>query len=216
MTYLQLVNSVLTRLRENTVDTVGRNLYSKLIGELVKDSIINVENAWDWSHLRTTVAATTMPNAISYTLTDCKDGTEIINVVCEEGNNFVNYKPASWFTNAYLNGGVASGRPMYYCPNGVDESGDLVVDIYPLPDSVYNVYFNVVKRTDVSTITDSTKIFVPAYPIIMLTYAFAIRERGEQSGDSVNEQLQLARSALADSISIDASRNPEDLEWYTV
>jgi hypothetical protein len=216
MTYLQLVNSVLTRLRENTVDTVERNPYSKLIGELVKDSIINIENSWDWSHLRTTVAATTEPNAISSTLTGCKESTEFLNVVCEEGNNFVRYKPASWFTNAYLNIGVTSGKPMYYCPNGVDESGDVVVDIYPSPDGVYNVYFNVVKRTDVSTLIDSTRIVVPTYPIIMLAYAFAIRERGEQSGDSVNEQIMIARSALADSISIDASRNPEDLEWYTV
>jgi hypothetical protein len=38
MTYLQLVNKVLTRLRENTVDTVGQSTYSALVGELVNDA----------------------------------------------------------------------------------------------------------------------------------------------------------------------------------
>ena len=35
MTYLQLDNSVLRRLREDEVTTVGQNSYSKLIGEFV-------------------------------------------------------------------------------------------------------------------------------------------------------------------------------------
>ena len=38
MTYLQLVNSVLRRLRENEVDSVNQNNYSKLIGEFVNDA----------------------------------------------------------------------------------------------------------------------------------------------------------------------------------
>ena len=37
MTYLQLVNSVLRRLREEEVSTVSQNSYSKLIGEFVND-----------------------------------------------------------------------------------------------------------------------------------------------------------------------------------
>lgn len=217
MTYKEVVNSVLTRLREKKVASVDQNEYSALIGELVKDAIQMCEDSWDWSHLRTTVAATTEVDAISYTLTDCKHNTEILNVVCEEGNNFLTYKPSAWFTNAYLNRGLTSGYPIYYCTNGVDdETGDMVIDIYPRPDGVYSVYFNVVKRTSVSDITDDTKIKIPTMPVVMLAYAFAIRERGEQAGDSVNEQLSIARSALSDAIAIDASRTPEDLQWYNV
>lgn len=214
MTYLQLVNSVLVRLREDTVDTVQRNPYSKLIGEIVKDAITTVESSWDWSHLRTTVGCTTSVGIFNYVLPECKESTEFLDVICEEGNNFVRYKPAAWFTNAYLNNGVVSGMPTYYCPNGVDVNGDVSFDIYPKPDAEYTLYFNIVKRTDTNVITDSTKILVPTHPIVMLAYAFAIRERGEQSGDTVNEQLMLAKSSLADAISIDASRNPEDLQWY--
>ena len=45
MTYLQLVNSVLRRLREDEVDTVDQNSYSKLIGEYVNDAKRAVEDA---------------------------------------------------------------------------------------------------------------------------------------------------------------------------
>ena len=38
MTYLQLVNSVLRRLRENEVDTVPETSYSVLIGDFVNDA----------------------------------------------------------------------------------------------------------------------------------------------------------------------------------
>jgi hypothetical protein len=46
MTYLQLVNKVLTRLREDTVSTVSQNTYSALVGEFVNDAKRLVEDAW--------------------------------------------------------------------------------------------------------------------------------------------------------------------------
>ena len=60
MTYVQLVNSVLRRLRENEVSTVQSDNYSKLIGDLVNDAKDLVESAWDWSALRTTLAINTV------------------------------------------------------------------------------------------------------------------------------------------------------------
>jgi hypothetical protein len=51
MTYLELVNKVLTRLREDTVTTVDYNDYSTLIGEFVNDAKKEVESAWLWSCL---------------------------------------------------------------------------------------------------------------------------------------------------------------------
>jgi len=59
MTYLELVNGVLRRLRENQVSAVDQNPYSLLIGDLVNDAKRIVEDAWDWSALRTTLTITT-------------------------------------------------------------------------------------------------------------------------------------------------------------
>ena len=54
MTYLNLVNNVLRRLREDTVTTVTNNTYSTMVGDFVNDAKEIVESAWDWSALRTT------------------------------------------------------------------------------------------------------------------------------------------------------------------
>ena len=45
MTYLQLVNAVMRRLRESEVTSVSQNTYSALIGELVNQSKRYIENA---------------------------------------------------------------------------------------------------------------------------------------------------------------------------
>lgn len=45
MTFLQLVNKVLVRLREDTVSSVDENSYSQLIGEFVNDAVKEVEAA---------------------------------------------------------------------------------------------------------------------------------------------------------------------------
>ena len=56
MTYLQLINNVLTRLRENPttqeVVDIGQDVYINFIGTTVNDAKARVEDAWQWSGLR--------------------------------------------------------------------------------------------------------------------------------------------------------------------
>ena len=49
MTYLQLVNKVLVRLREDQVTSVASNDYSLLVGEFVAQAASEVEDAWNWA-----------------------------------------------------------------------------------------------------------------------------------------------------------------------
>ena len=60
-TYLQLVNEVLTRLREPTVQTVTENTLSTLVGQWVNDVKRQVNDAYDWDALNTYVDVTTVP-----------------------------------------------------------------------------------------------------------------------------------------------------------
>ena len=55
MTYLELVNGVLRRLRENQVETVAETSYSVLIGDFVNDAKQLVEDSHSWSALRTAI-----------------------------------------------------------------------------------------------------------------------------------------------------------------
>ena len=50
MTYLNIVNNVLRRLREDTVTTISANTYSAMVGDFINDAKQLVENAWDWSN----------------------------------------------------------------------------------------------------------------------------------------------------------------------
>ncbi len=68
MTYLEIVNKVLKRLREPTVASVSENSYSSLIGDLVNVAKREIEDAWNWSTLRTTLTATTAPDLFNYVL----------------------------------------------------------------------------------------------------------------------------------------------------
>ena len=69
-TYLDLVNNVLTRLREPTVSSVQDNSYSKLIGVYINDAKREVEDAYDWNSLTNTLSATTTDSVFNYVLTD--------------------------------------------------------------------------------------------------------------------------------------------------
>ena len=69
MTYLNLINGVLRRLRETTVSTNTENAYSTLIGDLVNDAKTTVEEAWEWSALRNTITFNTVDGTYTYALT---------------------------------------------------------------------------------------------------------------------------------------------------
>ena len=62
MTYLDLVNNVLRRLRETEVNSVQDSAYSKLIGDLVNDAKNLVDSSWDWSMERKIITTTLTVN----------------------------------------------------------------------------------------------------------------------------------------------------------
>ena len=54
LTFLQVVNRVLTKLRQDTINTFsGAGDYVKLIGALVNEAVEEVDAAWDWNYERT-------------------------------------------------------------------------------------------------------------------------------------------------------------------
>ena len=59
MTYLNLMNNVLRRLREEEVTTVNESTYSKMVGDFINDAKTTVEQSYDWSALRKTVVINT-------------------------------------------------------------------------------------------------------------------------------------------------------------
>ena len=215
MTYLEMVNNVLKRLRERTVSTVNESSYSALIGILINDAKNEIEDAWDWSALRTTITATTSADTFSYVLTGSKANIKVLEVLNDTDDFCLKYAEPSWMTRQFLLATPQKDTPVWYTYNGVDNDGDTVVDIYPIPNGVYTLRFNaVVRQDDLSADTD--ELTIPNHPVLMLAYAKAVEERGEDGGASAASAYATAGRAVNDAISLDSIKHPEELIWQVV
>lgn len=215
MTYLELVNAVLRRLREKEVGTVTQTSYSKLIGDFINESKAQIENAWDWSSLRTTLALNTNSGIFNYELNGTQNNFEILDVWNDTSNIEMRPKTAHWFNAEFLTAEPQAGQPLFYNFNGVSPDGDAQVDIYPIPDGTYSLLFNVSMRNSVLN-DDNDVIYIPHRPVILTALAMAIEERGEDGGQQSVNAYMMAQNAIADEISYDAARHPEDTVWYSV
>ena len=219
MTYLELVNKVLRRLRESEVDTVqgtgNSNSYARLIGDFVNEAKSQVEVAWDWSALRSTLTLTTTPDVFNYELNGSQNNFKVLHVLNDTNNIEMKYQTGKWFDTEFLMADPQRGIPAFYNFNGVSVDGDTQVDIYPIPDAVYDIRFNVTQR-NLELTEDAQTIVIPHRPIILLATAMAIEERGEDGGQQSINAYAAAQSALADEIAMDAARHPEDTIWYSV
>ena len=215
MTYLELVNAVLRRLRITEVGSVNETAYSAMIGDFVNDSKSMVEDAHDWSALRTTLTVTTSEDIFNYALTGSQNNIKMLDVINDTSNNFMTYRPSTWMNNVFLNETPTTGSPTYYSFNGVDSNGDTLVDIYPIPNAVFALRFNCILRNpDLSA--DSDQLIIPSRPVVQAAVALAARERGETGGTSTAEYFTIADSFLSDAIALDANRHPEDLIFRVI
>ena len=214
MTYLNLVNNVLRRLREDEVSSVSSTTYSKFVGDFVNDAKKMVEDAWDWSALRTTLTVTTSSGTFNYVLTGSQNKIKVLNVINDTSNLTMEYQSQRWFDDKYLIGTPASGAPEYYTYNGVDSSGDTQVDVYPKPDAVYDLRFNCTLR-NAELSADGDQLQIPSQPVIHLAVALLARERGETGGTSAAEYFGMADKYLSDAVALDAQKHPEEVVWYT-
>ena len=213
MNYLDLVNDVLIRLREGEVSSVTDNSYSKLIGRFVNDAKRNVEDAYNWNALTETLTAVTDADIFNYVLVGSGARFRVLDVINDTSNWFMDYKATRDMDRIFLtSASVTTGSPRWYNFNGIDANGDTQVDIFPIPDGAYNIRFNLIVPQETLT-EDSTRVLVPAEPVIMLAYAKAIAERGEDGGLGSSEAYSLYKQSLADHVAIEMNRYPEETIW---
>ena len=214
MTYLNLVNNVLRRLREDEVSNVSESTYSKMVGDFINDAKELVENSWDWSQFRTTLTITTVADDYTYSLTGSKDKGRILSLINDTSNIVMEYQTPAWFEDKYLINTPASGTPQYYTYNGVDGNGDSQIDVYPKPDAAYSLKAKMSIR-NVALSANSDTLAIPAQPVIHMAVALLARERGETGGTSTPEYFSIADKYLSDAIALDAQKHPEETIFYT-
>ena len=215
MTYLELVNDVLVRLRETTVSTVSETSYSTLIGKFVNDAKRQIEDAFAWNVLGTTITLSTTSGTYSYSLTGAGQKFQVIDVINVTSNvGMKNIDFASMNRKQNFSTPV-SGIPSEFAFDGVDGSYDTKVTLYPRPDGVYSIPFSLtVPQATLSS--DSTVVSVPDVLVVQNAYSRALVERGEDGGLSSSEAYLLYKSMLSDYIALEGTRYPENQEFVAV
>lgn len=215
MTYLELVNDVLVRLRESTVSTVGETTYSSLIGKFVNDAKRQIEDSYTWNCLSTTVTITTTAGQHSYSLTgvgqkfrvmDAINTTSLIgmkDIPFVDMNRKLNFTPS------------AQSIPSEFSYNGIDGNGDTKIDLFPVPSGVFTLIFDVIVPQAQLT-SDGTSVKVLDYLVAQSAYARALIERGEDGGTNSNEAYALYRGMLSDAIATESTRYPEESMFEAV
>lgn len=213
-TFLSAVNSVLRRLRENEVSSVGDNKYSKMVGEFVNDAKRQCEDAYNWNALSTTLTAYTTSGLFNYVLVGSGQRFRLVNAINDTSKAFLKLQATSAMDQYFLTQTAQNAAPQYFNFNGVDSNGDTQVDLYPIPDGVYSLRFNIVKPT-VPLVADSDIITIPSEPVIFNAVARAIAERGEDGGMASSEQYALFKQSLSDAIALESGRYLEEQEWVS-
>lgn len=214
-TYLELVNDVLVRLREPEVSTVNENVLSKLVGKFVNDAKRQVEDSYKWNALSNTLTTTTSNAVFNYALTDSGARFKVIDTFNNTSKQFMQLVSTAQMNQWLLSETRQSGSPMYYNFNGVDANGDTQVDLYPVPDGAYQIFFNIID-TQTNLILDSDQMLVPFEPVVHLAFAKALVERGEDGGLQSSEAYALFKQVLADYIAIESGRYPEEDAWGVI
>lgn len=215
MTYLQLINNVLIRLRETQVSTNNETDYSTLIGLFVNDAKRQIEDSFSWNVLGTTVTITTVAATYVYSMTGAGQKFQVldaINTTSNIGMQNISFVEMNRYQNLVP---TTDGLPQYYSFDGVDGSGDTKVVLFPRPDGVYSVPFSLtVPQATLSA--DGTSVLVPDFLVVQNAYARALVERGEDGGLSSSEAYQLYRGMLADQIALEGTRYPENQEFLAI
>jgi hypothetical protein len=213
--YLELTNDVLIRLREPEASSVSDNAYVKLIAKFVNDSKRQVEDSYNWNALSETLSAVTGADVFNYVLTGTGQRFRVIDVLNDTGDFVLRNATTAWMNRMFLLSSASKGSPMYYNFNGTDSNGDTQVDLFPIPDGVYNIRFNVI-RPQVELVANSDKLLVPHEPVILGALARAQAERGEDGGVQSAETYALFKQSLSDAISLESSRYIEESAWSSI
>ena len=220
MTYREVINEVLIRLRETPIasdwsgsinDSSTVSDYNKVIGALVNDAKRSIESYHDWQILRETVNITTVADTKNYSLSSGQE-FKIVDVINNAtGNELLQVSRAYLNRERYPT--ASTGEPHYYGFNGADSSNNLKIDLSPTPNKAEIISFDMVKYQDVLT-EASTVIKIPTKPVILGAFARALAERGEDGGTQSSIAAQEAGVAVSQAVMLDAGNTQFESDWF--
>lgn len=231
MTYLELVNQVLIRLRESQVGSVSETAYSSLVGTLVNDAKRVVEDAWQWQALVTSASVSILtsssgPYLLASSLNerarpyvDFTTGRPVARCTTTSftGNRLVQVPQTQAFVERQL---YNNTFPLeYYLDNGnsAATSGQSRLRLYTINPSDGNYTFQLLFVNPQNNFSDgSTVLSVPSDPVVQLAYLYTLYERGEELGEMLTMTDKKASMALSDAIALDQASALTELQFQVL
>lgn len=205
MTYLELVNGVLARLREPETTSIIQSTdhVVNMVKSLVNDAKRHVEMTHNWNATRNLWLIQTMKGVPSYILEDTSGGCRISKVAIE------GLHMHQWDLKTLIDGQVGIGKPYRFAFDGTDDQGNISLRLGPIPDDSYSV--QVLGHKVLSDLKkDEDYVRLPAQPVLYYALALAARERGEVGGQTAVELFSMAQQYISDAIALDANLSPTE------
>lgn len=216
MSYRTVIDKVLRRLREDTIGVDWTSVletaseaddYQRLIGDFVNETKDLIEDAWNWSSLRSIETVTTVASTATYDMSNLDDRSRVLQVI--DNTNDVQLTQISdelFYHYTYI-GTTQEGQPTFYRLNDND------ISFYPTPDAVFDIKVHaVVPQVDRTLAVDT--ITIPEHLVVLGAYALALNERGEDGGTLTDTAGKRFHDSLTDSISLDELRTVNETTWY--
>ena len=221
MTYLQLINRVLVRLREPQVNSgnYASDPFYLSIGAFVNDAKLELEDAWQWSMNRGTVDITVLQGESVVEIPDSFDNNYQINsILVLEKANYLSFATVPWMQAKYsddLNNPVQQGNPGWWAWYLDAANGNRQIKILQPPnaDYTFRVYF---KRRSPELVASDDVLTIPSLPVYQLATALSSVERGEVGGMASSDRFGIAKTALSDAIAYDSAMFPEEMDWWSM
>jgi hypothetical protein len=218
LTFLQIVNRVLERLRESSVAAYNSTEYSTLIAGLVNQVKAELEERFPWQAMRDTWSVTATPGNASYALTDAGMNAEIMSAWNTTTGLKLTQASNAEFDKLFF--GLGSGQTPQtgdvtkYCRAGLDANYDIKVDVHPVPVSTNVLKFQVYKPQD-DLAADATVPLCPQNVLIEETIARAMAERGDDGAQQpqMPGEKFIRTDLLAAAIAREAGNDPDETDW---
>jgi len=216
MSYRTVVDKILRRLREDTLgsdwtgvldDASEADDYQKLIGDFVNEAKVMIEDAWQWSVLRTIESVTTVASTATYTLSGLDSRSRILQVFDETNDIMLKQISDAQFYHYTYVGATQEGQPTYY------RLKDNTMSFWPTPDAAFSIKVHAVQPQDDRTLAADT-FKVQEALVVLGAYSLALSERGEDGGTGTDVAAGRFKDSLADAITQDETRTINETTWY--
>jgi hypothetical protein len=214
LTWLQLINRVLVRLRESTVANNNTTEYSTHVGQVINQVKSEIEEAYYWNALRETFTVNCVAATTNYALADSGPRAIVLSAW-----NTATYGEMVKSTNRDFDAkffGVATvqtGNPTQYLQAGTNASNDITVDIWPSPTGTDALKFNAyVPQADLAA--DGDVALIPQNVLIEETVARMQAEKGDEGAQPLPPGQSFYRTdLLASAVSREAALDDNEMQW---